>query len=97
MRGFVACACCGEAITACWSKGRSRRYGYYLCDTKGRPEARKSFRKETVEGELEALLTTLRRSCATSSAKVDQLLDRLLEASGAIYDRCLRAPRARSI
>jgi DNA invertase Pin-like site-specific DNA recombinase len=26
LRGFVACACCGEPLTACWSTGRSRRY-----------------------------------------------------------------------
>jgi site-specific DNA recombinase len=59
LRGFVACACCGEALTACWSTGRSRRYAYYLCDTRHCPESRKSFRKEHVEGEFDTLLREL--------------------------------------
>jgi DNA invertase Pin-like site-specific DNA recombinase len=59
LRGFVSCACCGEALTACWSTGRSRRYAYYLCDTKGCAEHRKSFRKEKIEGEFDTLLTDL--------------------------------------
>jgi site-specific DNA recombinase len=59
MRGFVTCACCSEPLTACWSTGRSRKYAYYLCDTKGCAEYRKSFRKEKIEGEFDALLTQL--------------------------------------
>ena len=62
LRGFVACACCGEPMTACWSKGRSAKYPYYLCDTKGCAEYRKSFRKEKLEGEFEALLLDLKPS-----------------------------------
>jgi len=46
-------------MTACWSKGRSARYPYYLCDTRGCSEYRKSFRKEKLEGEFTALLATL--------------------------------------
>jgi site-specific DNA recombinase len=114
LRGFVACACCREAMTACWSKGRRRKYGYYLCETKGCPESRKSFRKEAVEDEFEALLTvlvptqrlldrapailrkcwdtrvgkvrqllaSLQESLRDIERKVEQLLDRLVEASG---------------
>jgi site-specific DNA recombinase len=59
LRGFVSCACCGEAFTSCWSTGRSQKYAYYLCDTKGCPEFRKSFRKEKIEGEFDTLLTEL--------------------------------------
>lgn len=62
LRGFVACACCGKPMTACWSKGRSARYPYYLCDTRGCPERRKSFRKEKLEGEFETLLLGLKLS-----------------------------------
>ena len=115
LRGFVACACCGRPMTACWSKGRSRSYGYYLCDTKGCPETRKSFRKEVVEDAFEAMFTglvptqglvdvalaMLRKSWDTRIArgrqqlvmlqeslydierKLEQLLDRLMQASGA--------------
>ena len=59
LRGFVDCACCGQPMTACWSKGRNRKYPYYLCDTKGCDEYRKSIRGERIEGEFEELLTGL--------------------------------------
>ncbi len=123
LRGFVTCACCGEALTACWSKGRSRHYAYYLCDTKGCAEFRKSVRKEVVEGDFEALLralvptqglldlaldvlrdqwnarasavreqlASLRHSLRDVERKAEQVLDRLLDASGsamtAAYER----------
>lgn len=60
LRGFVCCSACSEPLTACWSKGRSARYPYYLCDTRGCPEARKSIRREKIEGEFETLLTSLK-------------------------------------
>ena len=60
LRGFVTCADCGEPLTSCWSKGRSASYPYYLCDTRGCASARKSVRKEIIEGEFEKLLTQLR-------------------------------------
>lgn len=59
LRGFVACGDCGEPMTACWSKGRSRRYPYYLCDTKGCASYRKSVRKEEIEDAFEHLLERL--------------------------------------
>ena len=31
LRGFVACAQCGTALTASWSRGEFRRYAYYHC------------------------------------------------------------------
>ena len=36
------------------------RYPYYLCDTKGCPESRKSIRREVIEGEFETLLASLK-------------------------------------
>ena len=56
LRGFVACGCCGEPLTAAWSKGRSALYPYYLCDTKGCVEYRKSIRRDRIEGEFAQLL-----------------------------------------
>lgn len=56
LRGFVACASCGQPMTAAWAKGRHQRYAYYHCFQKGCPEARKSIRKERVETEFEELL-----------------------------------------
>ena len=60
LRGIVACASCGGAMTACWSKGRSKRYAYYFCQTKGCPDRRRNIRKERIEGGFEDLLESLR-------------------------------------
>lgn len=60
LRGFVCCAECSQPLTACWSKGRSARYPYYLCDTRGCSQSRKSIRREKIEGEFESLLASLR-------------------------------------
>ena len=62
LRGFVTCGHCGKAMTACWSRGRSAKYPYYLCSTKGCPDYRKSIRREVIEKEFEALLQTLQPS-----------------------------------
>ena len=62
LRGFVTCGCCGTPMTACWSKGRSTTYPYYLCPKRGCEAYGKSIRRETLEGEFETLLTELRPS-----------------------------------
>ncbi len=59
LRGFVTCADCGEPLRSCWSKGRSARYPYYLCQTRDCPSYGKSIRRETIEGEFETLLRGL--------------------------------------
>ena len=60
LRGFVTCGHCGNPLTACWSKGRSARYPYYLCDTRGCVAKRKSIRKDQIEGEFETILRSLK-------------------------------------
>ena len=35
LRGFVLCDCCGNAMTAAWSKGCRQHYAYYRCGTRG--------------------------------------------------------------
>ena len=60
LRGFVTCGCCGSALTACWSKGRSERYPYYMCFNKDCADYRKSIKRETLEGAFENLLRELR-------------------------------------
>ncbi|WP_083206059.1 hypothetical protein [Stappia indica] len=49
-------------MTACWSKGRTKHYAYYLCDTRDCPDRRKSVRKEIIEDEFETLLASLKPS-----------------------------------
>lgn len=60
LRGFITCDTCQKPMTACWSKGRSSKYPYYLCFTKGCVDYRKSIRREKVENEFEDLLQSLR-------------------------------------
>ena len=60
LRGFVTCACCDLPMRSCWSKGRSAKYPYYLCHTKGCDQYGKSIRKERLEEEFETLLKDLR-------------------------------------
>ena len=50
LRGFVLCGSCNKPMTAGWSKGRSRHYGYYICQHRGCPSRNKSVRKEKLEG-----------------------------------------------
>lgn len=46
-------------MTAGWSKGRSKRYGYYVCQHKGCSQRMKSIRKEKIEGAFEELARSL--------------------------------------
>lgn len=59
LRGFVQCDECGQAMTSCWSKGRSKLYAYYLCDTKGCASERKSIPRARIEEGAESLLRNL--------------------------------------
>ncbi|WP_367281088.1 recombinase family protein [Sneathiella sp.] len=59
LRGFILCDDCGKPLTACWSKGKLKKYPYYLCPTKGCASYRKSVRKEELEGAFEELLKDL--------------------------------------
>ena len=58
LRNFVTCEC-GTPYTACWARGRSQSYPYYLCQTKGCASYGKSIRREKLEAEFEELLTQL--------------------------------------
>ena len=62
LRGFVTCGCCEEPMTGYWSKGRNKKYPYYMCFNKGCEEFRKSIRKEAVEEAFEAFLGALKPS-----------------------------------
>ncbi len=59
LRNFVTCSCCEAPMTAGWTKGRSKYYGYYLCQTKGCDLYGKSIKKEHVEDAFEELLKSL--------------------------------------
>ncbi|UWQ51694.1 recombinase family protein [Leisingera caerulea] len=59
LRGFVMCDDCSQPMTACWSKGRSSRYPYYLCDTKGCESYRKSIPRAKIEDGFADLLQSI--------------------------------------
>jgi len=48
LRNFLRCDKCGEKLTGSWCKGRSKRYPYYHCRTKG---CSLNVRKEVLEEE----------------------------------------------
>ena len=62
LRGFILCNDCGKPLSACWSQGKSQKYPYYLCPTKGCASYRKSIARDRLEGEFEALLQRLQPS-----------------------------------
>lgn len=49
LRGFVLCDCCGNAMTAAWSKGKTKRYAYYRCETRGCDAKSKSIPRAKME------------------------------------------------
>ena len=75
LRGFVTCGGCGKPMTAAWSKGRNRKYPYYVCYHNGCAQQRKSIRKEEIEGEFETLLLSLRPSPALFHTAFEMMRD----------------------
>lgn len=56
LRGAVACSGCGVNFKSSWSKGMTKYYAYYLCQTKDCAHYGKSIPREKIEGAFEALL-----------------------------------------
>ncbi|MCB1832630.1 MAG: recombinase family protein [Geminicoccaceae bacterium] len=75
LRGFVLCGDCGKPLTACWSKGSTKKYPYYLCDTRGCESYRKSIRRADVEGEFEDILRDLQPTHTLFELSVRMLED----------------------
>ncbi len=59
LRGFISCADCGLALTAGWSKGRTKHYAYYHCHKRGCPSFQKTTPKARLEGQFEDMLKRL--------------------------------------
>ena len=55
LRNFLRCDKCGEKLTASWCKGRSKKYPYYHCRTKG---CSLNVRKDKLEEEFYQYLKT---------------------------------------
>lgn len=65
LRGFVKCSGCGVSLKAAHSRGRTKHYAYYVCQTKGENPCEfygKSIRGEKLESEFEDILKQLKPS-----------------------------------
>ncbi len=62
LRGAVDCADCDKPLTSCWSKGKNKKYPYYLCFNKDCGSYRKSIARDKIESEFETLLMQLQPS-----------------------------------
>ncbi len=59
LRGFVDCDCCGNSMTAAWSKGKYQHYAYYRCVTRGCEMKGKSVPRAKMEDGFEEILKGL--------------------------------------
>ena len=75
LRGAVTCHDCGQPFRGCWAKGRSGRYPYYLCQTKGCASYGKSIRRDQMEGEFETLLAGMRPTQAMYDLAIELFRD----------------------
>jgi hypothetical protein len=73
LRGFVLCADCMQPMTASWSRGRSAKYPYYKCNTKGCEFCGKSVGKSVMEDRFESILRDI------------QPTDKVMDLSKAIF------------
>ena len=59
LRGLATCGCCGNALYSSWSKGKYKRYPYYLCQTKGCEAYGKSIPRDKLEGQVGEMVKSL--------------------------------------
>ena len=59
LRGFIHCDCCGNAMTAAWSKGKTKYYAYYRCETRGCEAKSKSVPRAKMESGFAEIMKAL--------------------------------------
>ncbi len=59
LRGMVVCGDCGVPLRSSWTTGRSKRYPYYLCQTKTCDSYGKSVARDKIEGEVGEMVKAL--------------------------------------
>ena len=77
LRGVVRCNSCLHYLTGAFSRGRSRRYPYYVCFSPSCPKRRMSYPVEDIQNEFDGLLDRL----APRPDKVLKLGDHIAEAA----------------
>ncbi len=64
LRGFVACNGYGNPYKAGWTKGKTKTYPYYTCQTKRCTDYGKSIKRADIEGQFETILKSITPSQA---------------------------------
>lgn len=59
LRGVVVCDCCEKPMRSSWSKGSTKKYPYYLCQTKGCEAYGKSNPRDKVEDQVGEIIKAL--------------------------------------
>ena len=62
LRGFATCGDCGSNLRSSWSKGKTKYYPYYLCQSKGCESYGKSIPRDKIEGAFADVVKTLEPS-----------------------------------
>lgn len=62
LRGFAHCGDCGKPFRSSWAKGSTKRYPYYLCQTKGCESYGKSIPRDRIEGDVADIVRSLQPS-----------------------------------
>jgi len=59
LRGVVVCGCCDTPMRSSWSRGRTKSYPYYLCQTKGCEAYGKSVARDKLEAQVGEIVKSL--------------------------------------
>ncbi|MDG1208243.1 MAG: zinc ribbon domain-containing protein, partial [Paracoccaceae bacterium] len=62
LRGFATCGDCGSNLRSSWSKGKTKYYPYYLCQSKGCDSYGKSIPRDKIESAFADVVKTLEPS-----------------------------------
>ena len=91
LRGAVCCHSCRVPLRSCWTKGNTKTYPYYFCQTKGCIEYGKSIARDKVEGAFETLLQEVeppQRVIALTKAMFKQAWEAQAADAKAAVDSC---------
>jgi site-specific DNA recombinase len=79
LRGFVRCHACEHPVTGGFSRGRSQRYPYYVCQAASCPERGRSHSTGSVHREFEEFLDSIAPEPAILARVEDYLLEEVRE------------------
>jgi DNA invertase Pin-like site-specific DNA recombinase len=87
LRGFVRCDACHHTLTGAFSRGRSQRYPYYMCQAASCPKRGKSHSAGGVHEEFEGFLDSVAPQPDILERVGDFLADEVEEYQAEVADR----------